>query len=87
MKHWMFSCKDVSQKISHSMDVQLPRRHHMAVRFHLLMCRYCARFYRQLVMLRKMSRHTEDDPTHTMGPNRLSRETKERIKETLRALS
>jgi len=69
------------------MDVQLPLRHHIAVRIHLLMCRYCARFYRQLVMLRKMSRHTEGDPIHTQDPNRLTRETKERIKESLRSLS
>ena len=86
MKHWMFCCKDVSQKISQSMDVRLPFHYRMAVRVHLLMCRYCARFYRQLVMLRKMSRHTERDPIHIQGPDTLSRETKERIKETLRSL-
>lgn len=86
MKHWMFSCKDVSQKISQSMDGQLPFHYHMAVRIHLLMCRYCARFYRQLFMLRKMSRHTEGDPAPTHAPNTLSRETKERIKETLHSL-
>ena len=87
MKHWMFSCKDVSQKISQSMDVQQPLRHRMAVRIHLMMCRYCARFYRQLVMLREMSRHTVGDPIHTQGPKRLSRETKEQIKETLRSVT
>jgi len=86
MKHWMFSCKDVSEKISQSMDGQLPFHHHMAVRIHLLMCRYCARFRRQLFMLRKMSRYTEGGPAPTHAPNTLSRETKERIKETLHSL-
>ena len=87
MKHWMFSCKDVSQKVSQSMDVQLPFRHHMALWIHLMMCRYCARFYRQLVSLRKMSRHTTGDPMHTQSPKRLSREKKEQIKEALRSVT
>ena len=86
MMHWMFSCKDVSQKVSLSMDVQLPFHHHMAVRIHLLMCRYCARFRRQLMMLRKMSRQTDGDPIPTQTPNSLPQETKERIKKTLRSL-
>lgn len=86
MKHWMFSCKDVSQKVSLSMDVQLPFHHQMAVRIHLLMCRYCARFRRQLMMLRKMSRHTDADPTPTQTPKTLSPEIKERIKKALRSL-
>lgn len=86
MKHWMFCCKDVSQKISQSMDVQLPFHYHMAVRIHLWMCRYCARFRRQLIMLKKMSRHTDDAPINTQSPNTLSRETKERIKAALRSL-
>jgi hypothetical protein len=86
MKHWMFSCKDVSQKVSLSMDTPLPFHHHMAVRVHLLMCRYCARFRGQLMMLRKMSRHTEGDPIPTQTPDTLSQETKERIKKSLRSL-
>jgi len=86
MKNWMFSCKDVSQKISQSMDGQLPFHHHMAIRMHLLMCRYCARFYNQLHLMRKMGRHTDTDLTHCDLPAKLSPEAKERIKETLHSL-
>ncbi len=86
MKHWMFSCKDVTQKVSQSMDVKLPFHHHMAIRIHLLMCRYCARFHRQLMMLRKMSRHPERYLPDSQIPDNLSQETKERMKATLRSL-
>ena len=84
----MFRCKDVSQKVSLSMDVQLPYHHRMAVQMHLLMCRYCARFSRQLIMLRKMSRHIDSDQpgSEATCKLKLSKESKERIKETLRSL-
>jgi hypothetical protein len=42
MNHWMFRCKDVSQKVSLSMDMSLPLHHRLAIRVHLVMCRYCA---------------------------------------------
>lgn len=69
------------------MDVQLPYHHRMAVQMHLLMCRYCARFRRQLIMLRKMSRHVDSDQHIAETTSKLSQETKERMKERLRALS
>ena len=63
MKPWMFRCNDVSQKVSQSLDASLPFHHRLAVRMHLLMCRYCARFRRQLIMLRKVSRHMDGEPS------------------------
>ncbi len=88
MNHWMFRCKDVSQKVSLSMDVALPMHHRLAIRFHLLMCRYCARFRRQLMMLRTASRQPDSDPPPT-DPTAatLSDATRKRIKKALRSLS
>ncbi|MBW1696749.1 MAG: zf-HC2 domain-containing protein [Deltaproteobacteria bacterium] len=59
MKHWMFRCKDVSQRISESFDRKLPFHHRMMIRLHLMMCRFCSRFQEQLVMLRTLSQITE----------------------------
>ena len=87
MKPWMFCCKDVSQKVSQSMDASLPFHHRMAVQMHLLMCRYCARVRRQLIMLRKMGRHVDSDQAATEMTGKLSQETKVRMKERLRGLS
>ncbi len=83
----MFRCKDVSQKISQSMDSALPIHHRMAIRFHLMMCRHCARFRRQLVMLRKMAGHMEGHQLTGEMDETLSEAAKSRIKETLRSLT
>ena len=85
MKPWMFRCKDVSQKVSRSMDIQLPYFHRIAIEMHLMMCQYCARFRRQLIMLREMSRHIDSDRPKTETSNKLSRASKERIKNSLRS--
>ena len=87
MTHWMFCCKDVSQKVSQSLDVALPFHHRMAIRFHLMMCRYCSRVRRQLILLRKMSRHIDDDLSAPSTTATLSDEARTRIKEKLRTLS
>ena len=84
MNHWMFRCKDVSQKVSLSMDMALPLHQRTAIRFHLMMCRYCARFSRQLKLLRRLSLHPEGDLPASEPPENLSNEAKQRIKDSMR---
>jgi len=84
MNHWMFRCKDVSQKVSMSMDMALPLHQRAAIRFHLMMCRYCARFYHQLKMLRKLSRHPDGDLPPAESSESLSLEVKQRIKGSMK---
>mgnify|MGYP001545021795 CR=1 FL=1 len=86
MKIWMLRCQDVTQKVSQSMDASLPFSHRLAVRMHLMMCRYCARFQRQLVMLRKMSQAEDQGRDHDVTHENLSEITKNRIKERLRSI-
>lgn len=85
MKLWMFRCREVSQKASQSMDMTLPLGQRMAIRIHLVFCRYCLRFYRQLRLLRTLSRMDTPDPSAAEAPETLSEETKLRIKEKLRS--
>jgi hypothetical protein len=87
MKHWMFCCKDVSKKISESMDQNLSFHHRMFIRIHLMMCKYCARFKHQLMMLRKLSRLETSSGEDTTPPIVLSMEARERIKISLRTFS
>jgi len=83
MNYWMFSCHEVSRKISQSMDARLTLLQRMGIRIHLMMCRYCARFRRQLTLLRTICRIDEpDQPTEGQGES-LSAEAKMRIKEKL----
>jgi hypothetical protein len=66
------------------MDTPLPLRHRLAIWIHLMMCRYCMRFYRQLRILKKMSGAEDMDTPTGETPESLSEETKTRIKEKLR---
>lgn len=69
------------------MDQNLPFRHRMFIRIHLMMCKYCARFKNQLMMLRKLSRLETISAEEPIPPIVLSMEARERIKKSLRAFS
>jgi hypothetical protein len=78
----MLSCKDVTQLISESMDTSLPVGKRIWVRIHLLMCKFCARYERQLLLIRETVRRlvgTEDRTGES-----LSEEAKERIRNSLK---
>lgn len=83
MNHWMFNCCEVSRMVSESLDRRLPLRQRMGLRVHLLMCRFCARFKNQLLIMRDAIRLHEsrgEDPVSSVA---LSQETRNRIKEAL----
>jgi hypothetical protein len=87
MIHWMFNCKEVSEKVSLAMDASLPIHHRMMITMHLLICKYCNRFRKQLMILRnaiRLEKLPEDDPARSGS---LSNATRERIKKALREVS
>jgi hypothetical protein len=78
----MLSCKDVTQLISESMDTSLPIGKRLGVRLHLIICKWCARYERQLILIRETARRlvaTVEAPGET-----LSEEAKERIRKTIK---
>jgi hypothetical protein len=82
----MLSCKDVTQFISESMDTSLPIGKRIGMRLHLLMCKFCSRYERQLLLIRETVRRfvaEEEDPGGAHGET-LSEEAKERIGKSLR---
>jgi len=81
----MLSCKDVTRLISDSMDRSLPLGKRIGVRLHLMICRFCARYERQLLLIRETLRRIADppEPPAALSPDALSPEVRERI---LRAL-
>jgi len=84
MIHWMFNCKEVSKKVSQSMDASLPVHHRLMITIHLLMCKYCSRFKKQLLIIKKavrIEKPAEDDPCQTAS---LSKATRERIKKAVK---
>jgi hypothetical protein len=87
MKHWMFRCSDVSQLVSRSMDSPLPLYRRMGVRVHLMVCRYCRLFRRQLLAIRRLSRDASGVPPEGQSPKKLSDGARARMKESLRSAS
>ena len=85
MKHWMFNCNEVSKKVSESMDRNLPLYQRMLIRMHLMMCKYCARFKKQLLALRKLSRYSELAAGSLDTALGLSSESKARIKDAMKS--
>jgi predicted anti-sigma-YlaC factor YlaD len=52
----MLSCKEVSYKVSESLDRKLTLRERMKVKLHLLICQACQRMVGQMALLRAVSR-------------------------------
>jgi hypothetical protein len=83
MNHWMFNCKAVTQIVSESMDRVLPIHHQVLIRMHLLMCKYCARFNRQLLVIREVCCSEEMMSGESDDTRALPKEACERIKKSL----
>jgi hypothetical protein len=82
----MLSCKDVTKLLSESMDASLPIGKRIGVRLHLLICRFCARYERQLLLIRDTVRRlvgAEEIPGEPPWET-LSEEAKARIRNSLR---
>ena len=82
--HWMFSCKDVSQRVSESMDRSLPFYQRVLIRMHLLMCKYCARLREQFEALRSASFNEQLHGKELEDSRRLSNDGRERLKKFLK---
>jgi hypothetical protein len=83
MNHWMFNCKEVTQIVSESLDRKLPLYQRMGIRFHLSMCRFCSRFRKQLLILRRMMRFQDRFIEDEKHPITLDIKARERIKRSL----
>ena len=83
MSHWMFNCKDISKKVSRSMDGTLPIHERMMIAFHLMMCKYCRRFKNQLLIIRQAVQF-EEAAGHDPGkPTSLPVEARKRIEQAM----
>ena len=83
IKHWMFNCKAVSKIVSESMDRALPIHQRVLIRMHLMMCKYCARFKRQLLLIREVCRSEGMMPGESDDTLVLPKDACDRIKRSL----
>ena len=80
----MLSCREVTQLVSESLDRDLPLRQRMSMKMHLLMCKLCSRYNKQLSSLREaIHLHAMRDEDIDVYPASLSSEARERIKQSL----
>jgi len=79
----MYSCKDVSQLISDSMNRALPFYQRILIGLHLIMCQYCARCREHFEIIRAASVHEELHSSELDESRRLSHDGKERLKKFL----
>lgn len=68
----LISCKTASRLISQSLDKPLSWHERLTLRFHLMICKFCKEFSRQLTKLqlaaKAMIQTTEDDLTIELKP-------------------
>ena len=67
---WMPTCREATELASRAMDEQLPLSNRMALRFHLAICKNCARFNQQLQEMRRLFREetAADDDAEGLAP-------------------
>jgi hypothetical protein len=75
----MFTCKQITELASKAQEEPLPFKQRFQFRLHLLMCKLCARYVKQLAFLRTSIK----DLDHHASCAHLCSESKHRIKETL----
>lgn len=80
----MYSCKEIAELISQSMDHQLTLRQKIGFYLHLSMCTFCARHKKQMDFLKQLLDLNKKQPDVIHRSMTLSRTKKEEIKKCLR---
>ena len=78
------SCKAATRLQSEALDRRLPLRQRFGLHVHLLLCKWCRRYGKQITFLRNAA-HEHPDELADPVPQRLSNEARERIKRRLQA--
>src|SRR5437773_5814364 len=78
------SCKEATRLQSAALDHKLPFRQRFGLRVHLLLCKWCRRYGKQITFLRNAA-HEHPDEMAEPVPQKLSDEARDRIKQKLRA--
>jgi hypothetical protein len=64
----MLNCREVAEWASEYIDRELSWRGYLAVRLHLLMCRLCREYVRQLSLVARTLRHLPADDVTSDRP-------------------
>lgn len=78
------NCREVSQLQSAALDQPLSFPKRVGLRLHLLLCKWCRRYGRQIRFLQQASREHADELPQA-GPRGLSPDARERLRASLRS--
>ena len=78
------SCKAAVRLQSEALDHKLTWRQQLGLRIHLLLCKWCSRYGKQIAFVHRAVHSHPDDVTMAVTP-KLSPEAREQIKKQLRA--
>lgn len=78
------SCKTAARLQSEALDHKLTLRQRLGLRIHLVLCKWCSRYGKQIAFIHKVV-HSRSDEVATAVPQQLSDEARERIRKQLRA--
>ena len=81
----MLSCKEATRLVSEKLDRQLPFWQRLSLRLHVLMCRGCSWYTRQVKMLDQVVGEHYRLEQSAENATLLSEEIRQRIKASLRA--
>ena len=77
------NCKDAVRLQSEALDHQLPGMERLGLRLHLVLCKWCRRYGKQIRLLRDAA-HEHPEELADAAPRKLSAAAKERISQSLR---
>lgn len=78
------SCREATRLQSEAMDRPLALRKRIGLRIHLVLCRWCRRYGKQIGFLRSIA-HDHEKHEETLPQQALRSEAKERMKQRLKA--
>lgn len=55
----MLTCKQASQLVSQSLDQPLPWSKRLQLKFHLMICKFCMRFFKQMHGMKQAAIHLQ----------------------------
>ena len=78
------ACRDASMMQSHALDSRLPVAQRIGLWLHLCICKWCRRYGKQIRFLKTAAQNHSEELTEA-SPQKLSSESRERIKRRLQA--
>jgi len=80
------TCREASKLQSEALDHPLPPLRRMGLRLHLLICKWCRRYGRQIRFLRQGAGEHSEELTQAV-PQQLSSDARARIKQRLQGIN